>query len=162
MEKMISYTFWGEGIGTNWYEWYMYVDKLFEKVGYNITHIGIKSQSYMSNKILTAKRKEKEIIQILKEGDNPSCFECYSLPSIFEVAAFDYNILCVRTDKFISLVLQEKDLNKLDERTILEMKKYIYFSCGEVYTTLKNEVPLLYAYTKNISSLESFEFVKNI
>ena len=38
MSKEINYTFWGESIDSNWYEWFLAVKAMFEKCGYEVTH----------------------------------------------------------------------------------------------------------------------------
>ena len=161
MEKKISYTFWGDEINTNWDEWYEYVKKMFNNMGYNITHYGFSSKSYSSNNIVTAKRKEKEIAKIIQSGEIPDSIECYSLPENFRTAVSDYNYLCVRTSNFISVVFTEKDLNRISEADIMKMKNYIKFSFGEVYSTY-GQVPVMYAYTKDKRSVPSYELIKRL
>ncbi|MCR5609272.1 MAG: hypothetical protein K6G26_09440 [Lachnospiraceae bacterium] len=162
MSKNICYLFYGDKIDTNWVAWYMFVKQLFNSYNLEVSHLGIASESFKSGKIVTTKRKEKTLISKLNEGEVPRCIECYSLLEDFRIAMFDYKMLCIRTEKFIAIVFKEEYLGIIDEKNILEMKEYINFSDGEVFSTDIKEVPLLYAYAKNANGLETYKFIKTI
>lgn len=163
MVKKISYTFWGDSIDSNWYEWHMAVANLFDKLGYKITHYGISSGSYHPNKVVTAARRRKVLLDILKSGEVPDAIECYALPKDFNAAACDYYIFCSRdsTHQLITFVMREEVALGIDDKDILEMKKYIRFSEGEVYSTY-GEVPMNYAYSRDKKRLNSYELIKKI
>ncbi|WP_026529208.1 hypothetical protein [Butyrivibrio sp. VCD2006] len=159
MNKEINYTFWGEDIKTNWYDWYVEVQKLFEKMGYKISHYGISSKSYSPDKIVTASRKEKEIIKILNSGEVPEDLEFYSLPKDYNSAIGDFDLLCVRTSEFISVVFKEKDISNIDENDILRMKEYITFSFGEVFSS-SDYSSMVYSYTKDKENVPTYKLIK--
>ncbi len=162
MEKIISYTFWGTQIESDWLEWYRYVEKLFAKTGHTITHVAVKTDFSKTGRITRISKKKIEEIGKIKNNGNSFCVEVYSLPINYEIAAFDYDILCVRTECFISLVIKEQDSKHIGENDILGMKKFLDYKSGEVYSTLNNEVPLLYAFTNDSNNLSTYEFIKNI
>ena len=78
-ERKISITIWGAEKG-DWIDWYNDIKELMSYLGYEETHIGILSENYTSGKIMTVKRKEKEVLAKLIEGEVPKSFSCYSLP----------------------------------------------------------------------------------
>ncbi len=162
MQMYISYTFWGNDILASWSEWYADVAELFKSIDLSITHIGIKSQSFNSGKIITVARKGKRIIEAISNGEIPVSMECYSLPKDYQVAVFDFFILCVRTKDFISVIFRNEYINIIDEKQILLFKKYINVVDGEVYSTSVSEAPLLYAYTKKSSNLETYKHIKSL
>lgn len=164
MGKRISYTIWGTTKQKNdWIEWYNNVKSLFNEFGYAITHIGIISQSFKSNKILTISRNEKKIVKALQDGEIPNSIECYSLQPNFRTAMFDYEILCIRNVGYMTFVINDTDLNLNREKKIITFeKKFITIEKGEVYSTTNKEVPMIYAETKDSTNLATYEFIKKI
>lgn len=159
--REINYTFWGEPIDDNWYEWYLAVRKLFEKYGYKITHYGIISDSYSPGKAVTANRKEKEIIRILESGEVPKCFECHSAPKDFITVIGDSHLSCIRSDKFISVFYLENQISSIDENDIMEMKKFIRFKSGEVFASRKY-CTAVYSFSREQKTCDDFELIKTI
>lgn len=163
-EKVISITLWGNGIQKEkWLKWYQDVENLMKRLGYKPTHIGIHSKSFCSGKILTVARKEKEILSTIATGENPSSFSCYSLPKDYRTASFDYNFLCVRREEYISVIVKEVDYNKLNIKKVISLlKEYINYEYGEIYVMSKEEMPLIYASTRNSDNIKSFGLIEKI
>lgn len=164
MKQRISYTIWGiEKDSSNWINWYFDVQQLFASFGYDLTHIGITSDTFKSNKILTVSRNEKKLLKAIQGGEIPHCIECYSLKPDYKIAMFDCKILCSRSDFYITTVINDFDLAEDKEHKILELeKKYFNIEKGEVYYTSDKEVPMIYADTKDSGNLETYKFIKNI
>lgn len=161
-KRKISITIWGEKKG-NWLEWYKDISKLMHKIGYENTHIGIISEHYSSGKIMTVARKEKEIIMKMNEGEIPKSFSCYSLPKGYKVASFDYDFLCERNDSYMSVIIKDIDYNVDNEQQIIAlMNRYIRLECGEIYSTIESEMPLLYAETKDKNNLKTYKLIKDL
>ena len=159
----ISITLWGDGlIRGKWLEWYNYVGTLFEKIGYERTHIAMGSDSYTNKKIVTVSRKEKQILQILKNGGKPTRFSCYSLPKDYKTAAFGYNVMMVRESDYTTLIMNMSDFAKIDVDSIIsQLMQYIVFECGEIYQMDRAEMPLIYAARANpIDSFKSYNSIK--
>ncbi len=73
---------------------------------------------------------------------NEKSFLSYSLPNDYKSASFDYNVLSVRRDDYISLILKLSDYSKIVEENII---KYIEFENGSIYQMDRMEMPLIYA-----------------
>lgn len=157
--REINYTFWGKPIDTNWYEWQLAVTKLFEKYGLKITHYGFTSASYDPDRIVTAMRKQKEIIRIIQSGEIPKTVECFSLPKEFN-SICDSALTCVRTKEFISVLFHEDDIS-IDENDIMEMKKFIKFEYGEVFSSY-SYLTVMYSYSREHGKFDDFELIKTI
>lgn len=161
-KRKISITIWGREKG-NWLDWYKEITNLMNEMGYENTHIGIMSQYYSSGKIMTVARKEKEVIMKMSEGEIPKSFSCYSLPKGYKVASFDYDFLCERNDSYMSIIIKDKDYNIDNEQQIIAlMNRYICFECGEIYSTIESEMPLLYSETKDKNNLKSYKLIKDL
>lgn len=159
-ERKISITIWGAEKG-DWIDWYNDIKELMSYLGYEETHIGILSENYTSGKIMTVKRKEKEVLAKLIEGEVPKSFSCYSLPKGYKVASFDYDFLCERNASYISVVLKEADYNNANEQFVISiMHKYVCFEYGEIYSTSATEMPLIYAETKEKGNIKTYKLIK--
>ena len=163
-EKVISITLWGNGTKKGkWLDWYYENKNLMKDLGYKLTHIGIQSQSFTSGKILTVARKEKEILSKISDGEIPFSFACYSLLKNYKTASFDYEILSVRKEEYISIIIKEVDYDRLNIQDVISMmKKYIDYEYGEIYITSRAEMPLLYAATRNADNIKSYSLLKKI
>jgi len=159
--REVNYTFWGEPVDTNWYEWYLAVKKLFEKYGYEITHLGIFSASYISDKVVTARRKEKTLIEILKSGEAPDAIECYTVPKDFITVIGDSRLSCIRTKNFISIFYLENQISNIDENDFMEMKKFIKFESGEVFASSKY-CTVVHSYSREQKTWDDFELIKTL
>ena len=150
-EQTVSVTIWGDGlVKKRWSDWYLDMSNIFHQLGYARTHIGIVSENYKKTKLLTVMRKEKEVLNQLNDGVEPTSLSLYSLPNQYKTATFDYNILVVRQDKYISVIVNKSDFEKLDLTNLIDtLVKYIEFDSGEVYMMNRNEVPLIYASKAN-------------
>ena len=162
--KNISITLWGDGIEQQkWMEWYKEVKELFGCLGYVHTHIGIQSASYKNGKVMTVNRKEKEILSKLDKGEEPENLSLYSLTGDYKVAMFDYDVLCVRDKEYLSFVLNEECYNEYNVNLLISMlKKYVDYEYGEIYSVSREELPLIYAETRDIRNLDTYEFIKKI
>lgn len=163
-EKVISITLWGDGIQKEkWLNWYQDIENIMKSLGYKPTHIGIQSKSFCGGKILTIKRKKKDIFDTIDTGENPSSFSCYSLPKDYRTASFDYDFLGVRKEGYISIIVKEVDYNKLNvKRVIYQLNEYINYQYGEIYMMSKGEMPLIYAATRNKDNIKSFSLIEEI
>lgn len=142
-----------------WVEWYEYTCSIIHELGYDRTHLAIESDTYTTKKIVTIGRKEKQILQLLKSGLKPTSFSIFSLPKNYTTASFDYNILVVREKNYISLILNQYDLDKIDVNDyVSQMKMYIEFENGEVYQMDRCEMPLIYAAQAN--SMDAYKTLK--
>lgn len=164
MVKRITYSFWGNDKKEhNWIDWYYDVKCLFHDFGYELSHVSVDFELYNPPKILTVKRKEKEIIHLMENGEIPKSFECFSLPNGFKTATFDYDIYCVRNNKYISYSLYENIMDEKNEDRIIQItNKYFIPENGEVFLSSIDEVPLLYVATKNKHNVKSYEYVKSL
>ena len=164
MGRKISYTIWGcLKSSNNWLEWYKDVKAFFNSLGYGLSHFGITGDTYNSDKILTVSRKEKEFINKLESRIYPTCVECYSLLPNYQIAMFDFNIACIRSDSYISIVLKKDDVTSSIEKSVIELeKKYIIGTKGEIYSTSDKEVPMIYAETGDAKNLDTYKFIKRI
>lgn len=163
-KKVISITLWGNGAEKGkWIEWYDDIKEIMNSLGYKQTHIGITSKSYTSGKILTVARKEKEILAKIKDGEIPSSFSCYSLPKGYRQAVFDYEFYCEREEKDVSVIMNEVDYNPDNEQMIISvLKKYIDSEYGEIYSALRSDAPWIYAGTRKVNDLKSYELIRRI
>ncbi len=164
MDKRITYSFWGKEKTTqNWIDWYKDVKFLINCIGYELSHIGVEFESYDSKKIVTVKRKEKDILLRMNNGEIPNSLECFSLPNNFKMAIFDYNIYCVRNSRYIAYTLYENDMNEYNEKLIRQItEKYFVPDNGEAFFTSLKEVPLLYVATRNSDNIKSYDFIKSL
>jgi len=161
MKREINYTFWGESIDSNWYEWFLAVKDLFEKCGYKVTHYGINSESYNPDKAVTASRKEKAIVELLKSGEVPNSIEFYSVSKDFVTVSGDAALYCLREKNCICVIVRESAVPDINEDAIMEMKKYIKFESGEVFSArILNSI--FYSHSKTHDKFHEYEFIKNI
>jgi len=162
--SVICFAIWGDGyIKEKWYEWYKDMTSIMEKTGHLQTHIGIKSKSYMSGKILSVNRKGKEIVSRLSEGEIPENMSCYSLPKDFRTATFDANCACARDKSFVFFEINEIDYCNVNEQLIISlMKKYIAFETGEIYRGMSTDCPMIYTLTNRKQRFISYELIKKI
>ncbi len=161
-KRKISITIWGKEKG-NWLEWYKDVADLMTQMGYKNTHIGITTKSYNTGKVVTVARKEKEILTRIKDGELPRSFSCFSLPKDYRSACFDYYFLCVRTEEYMSVIINDTDFNTDIEQQIISLiYKYTYQESGEIYSTSVTEASLLYAETKDIRNLKTYKLIRNL
>lgn len=164
-KNTISITLRGDALKKGkWIEWYDYISLTILKLGYEKTHIAMESDAYATRKIVTVSRKEKQILQMINEGVQPTCFSIYSLPEDYKIATFDYNILAVRTRSYFSIIFNQYDFEKIDaDNFISTMKSYIEFENGEIYKMDREEVPLIYAAQANsINEYKTLSVLKKI
>lgn len=164
IEKTISITLWGTSDNDyDWLGWYSDMNILAEKLGYKFTHMGVKSDSYDSGKVMTISRKEKEVIRKIASGENPSSMSLYCLPKDYKMAMFDYELLCARRENYITVVLKEDDFDTSTEQMILSIiKKHIDYKEGEIYLTSRTEVPMIYAETRDSENLDTYNSIRKI
>lgn len=163
-KKVISITLWGNGTEKGkWIEWYEDIKEIMNSLGYKHTHIGIDSKSYTSGKVLTVARKEKEILAKIRDGEIPTSLSGYSLPKEYRQAAFDYEFFCIRNKEYVLVMMNEADYNPDNEQMIISvLKKYINSEHGEIYSGLRSDAPFIYAVTRKVNDLKSYELIKTI
>lgn len=164
MGKNISITLWGNCIEKQkWVEWYNDVKNLFNELGYVHTHIGIHSKSYNSGKVVTVTRKEKEILSKMENGEEIKNLTLCSLPSDYKIAMFDYDVLCARDTDYLTFVMKAEDYSEYHEKVVLSiLMKYVDFEYGEIYSVSRDELPMLYAGTRDERNLDTYQFIKEI
>lgn len=155
----VSVTFWGDGLTKGkWLEWYHDIGIIFQELGYQKTHLDIQSESYTNKKIVSVVRKEKQILPILQNGKVTS-MSCFSLPKNYKSASFDYEILAVRQSKYMSIIMNVNDFERVDVNCqISRLIQYIDFQSGEIYQMNRSEMPLIYAAKAN--PINAFQTLK--
>lgn len=107
--------------------------------------------------------KKKDILASIADGENPSSFSCDSLLKDYRTASFDYDFLCVRKEKYISVIVKEDDYSKFNSESVIsKLKDYINYDYGDIYIMSKKEMPLIYAATRNLENIESFSLIEEI
>lgn len=162
-KSTISITLYGDGLKKQkWIEWYDYTSSVFKKLEYERTHLAIKSEEYNTEKVVTVRRKEKQVLQLLKDGTLPESLTLFSLPKDYRSASFDYNILAVRNKEYISFIFNSQDFEKIEVNNLVwNMKQYIEFESGEIYQMDRSEMPLIYAAKANsVNSFKSLTVLK--
>ncbi|WP_416144582.1 hypothetical protein [Planococcus koreensis] len=134
--------------------WYQFVYDMSEKLGFPFTHLGIKGDSFKSEKLLTIKRAENRFKKSLERGESIKSLELYSLPEDFTQAIFDYDtlwILDIENDEpFLLMILPKESFNEVNlVETINHLKRYIQFSDGEIFEMAVDDCPAFYAYKMN-------------
>lgn len=148
----ISITFNGEIDNDNvrWIQWYNDAKKIVKLLGYEPTHVGISGTAFKSGKVLSVSKSEKKILKSLENGDSVYYISLFALPKDYKSASFDYDVLAVRDDGYITLVMNKNTFNSEREDEIISiLKKYISAYSGEIYEMDRDEVPLFYAAKDN-------------
>ena len=163
MGKIITISLWGRTKSDMWEAWYDEAKSFGRAIGADITHIGVTGTGYASSKIMTVKRKEKEVIDRIRRGEEILGISLYSLPNDYKIAAFDYDLSFWITNAFIAVSMNEKYYDSdIEERFLSKMVKYIDLESGEVFSTSDDESPYIYSATRDIDNLNTYEFIKNI
>ena len=164
--RKIAITIWGE-IKGDIKEYYF--ETMMSGLGYEITHLGIETTNYSPKSIVSVKRKEKDMLERIENGEIVKSLECFSLPKDYKQAIFDYEIYSglhhSNEESFITVVVNEEDYSvDVEELIISIISKYIDADNGEVYACSKEEAIVAYAHFKDTKkcSLETYEFIKNI
>ncbi len=163
MEKRITYAFWGSSNGESWHDWYREVKSLFSEMGHEVNYLGVEFESYNPSKIVTVRRKEKEIVQRMTEGEILRSLELFSLPNGFRTAIFDHDMYCARTDRYICYTMYERDANEEREEQFVRItEKYFKPKNGEEFSTSVKDVPLIYVSTGKKGNIRSYELIKKL
>jgi hypothetical protein len=159
--KTISIVLYGKE-NNLWLEWYLECKKLFELLGYNLSHFSANSNFFKYERLYTVVRKEKELITKLEENIFPKTFSCYSLNKDYRQAVFDYNMLISRNQENILLTINYYDFSTIDVDSIITtLKKYIVINYGEIFIMDRREAPFMYADKLNADSFySSLEILK--
>ena len=89
--RKIAITIWGE-IKGDIKEYYFEMKAMMSGLGYEITHLGIETTNYSPKRIVSVKRKEKDMLERIENGEIVKSLECFSLPKDYKQAIFDYKI----------------------------------------------------------------------
>lgn len=152
-EETVSITLWGNLERCDkWTEWYTDVKKIFDLLGFDITHWGIRSLKRQMPKVAKIPRKEEKIFERLRKEENLQALSCYSLPKDYQNASFDYDLLIVKNEKYISVIMNGSDYS-VERGEIIKMIlcQYTQEFRGQIYKMNKQEVPLTYAADNNSS-----------
>lgn len=149
---------------SKWMEWYNDAKKVINLLGYNSSHVGIKSSKLKSGQVMILPKNEKKIINAIKSGEEIKYISMFSLPEDFKSASFDYNVFLVRDYDYVTLIANKSDFYNVDEEILVEiLKKYAGESSGEIYEMDRYEFPLIYAAKANpISFFKSLKIIKKI
>ena len=159
----ITYVFWmNEDIEYKWADLYNDVKDLFKALGYEVSHLGIVSDSFNSGKVVTVNRKEKEVIKKLIDGERPLSFTWLSIPKSYKNATSDCDLMCcIRGGAFFSLEIKSEDNSSYVEKLIISFVQK-HFSCdsGEAFTVDRKESSLVYCATKDSANLKEYACIK--
>jgi hypothetical protein len=159
-----------ENNAIQWWEWFLFSKELTNRLGYTPNYVGVTSKScFKSGKILEINRASKRLDKSLKENEEISSIEIYSLPEKFKQAAFDHFTSMVRyagphDPQQITITVSSKDFYYLEDEKIIEkLKHFIIFSTGQIYELSASESPFFYAsrvnppsYYKTLKLLREF------
>lgn len=156
--KTFSITAYGKLKDNNfkWNEWYEDAKQFILSTGYVYNYVGIDSKSMKSGKIMNAKKYERKVLDAFQNNEQIKHISLFSLPIDYESASFDYDIMLVRNDEFISLIMNKSDYSKeILEQFTFHFKKYFESAIVELYEMDRYESPLLYA--AKVNELSSFQ-----
>jgi len=109
----------------------------------------------------TLKRSEKRIRAAFRNKESIEHMSVYSLPQNFSQAVFDYNILTIRSDYYVMLIVGSDIFqDKVDEEIINSLAEHIEATRGEIFSMDKSEVPPFYASKKD--SVDDYKTLKII
>lgn len=151
-----------------WLQWFEYSKDLAFRLGHPANHIGVKSKSFTSGKLLKLNRSEKKLVKALNEGEELEYLGLDSLPEEYKIAAFDYSLSISRNLKIdpphILLTMGSDDFKKIDsDKVILELKEFIDIEYGEIIELASSEIPQIYAVKgKPTSSFKELNILKKI
>lgn len=151
-------------INSKWMEWYNDAKKIINLLGYNCSHVGIKSTKLKSGKVMILPKNEKKITSAIESGEEIKYISIFSLPEDFKSASFDYNVLLVRDYDYVTIVVNKSDFYNIDGEILIKtLKKYAGESSGEIYEMDRYEFPLSYAVKANPPSFfKSLKIIKKI
>ena len=146
-----SIDFHGEFTG-EFIDWYYDARKIFEKLGYEPTHI---CSSNMNGGVKTIKRCEKRCIKEMTEHTTES-LEISTLPKDYLQSVFHYFICIYRDDSApgFQITFNKSYLEKLDIGEVVRtFKKYMIDPTIEVYELARSESPYMYFERMNMNSV---------
>jgi hypothetical protein len=131
--------------GPRWRSWLEYAEETSRLIGYEATHIAVRSESLRSDKVLNLDRLRGRVMNAVERGERFEWLSLYSLPPGFSSATFDYKCLLVRSLSFAA-VISERALEGVpfQQRMIEELQRFIACESVEVFEMERSEVPLLY------------------
>ena len=162
--ETVSITLNGVVDESKWLDWISDAKGIFEMFGYRVTHIGIQSQKFTSGKIMSMAKQEKKIFDALMLGDFVRSISLFALPENYKSASFDYEMMIVCNQTYISLIVNKSKYQEEYEKNILNiLSNYIDAQKTEIYEMDKSESPLIYALKANpISSFKTLKIIKEL
>lgn len=164
--KTISIVFHVEATLDNdlWESWLFDAQLISELLGYKSTHFGFTTSKNKSGKIKEINNASKKIGQAIEEGQRIKHISIFSLPPNFESASFDYNVMVVRSIKYVTVIMKAQDYSEVTRLKITNiLNKYIHKCDGEIFEMLKSEFPLSYSakannaqYYKTLNIIKAF------
>lgn len=147
-----------------WKKWYEACKKIINLLGYETNYVSIESKKLNAGKVMKLENAEKKLLLEIANEDEIKWISAYSLPNDFVSAAFDYNVLIVRTNDYISLIIAKEDYEKIHEAKLISLlKEHIDITYGEIYEMNRDECPLIYASKANsASSFGTLKIIKEI
>jgi len=151
-----------------WLEFYRATKSMLTEFGLEANYLGVVGDSFTSGKVTTLKRTEKKLINSLKNNESLTSLSLYTLPSDFEIAAFDYQAYIGRKVEgnhgyIIATFIKDSIDSSHMENLVQELKKYIDFMSGEVFDMLNVESPQIYVSKVNDeSSFKSLRIIKKL
>lgn len=144
-----SITIYGSVQEGKWDQLYLEAKDFAELLGYSLNYIGYTSSTHNSTKVRKIPKNDKNLLLKLND-DTISDMDLLSLPEGFKTACFDYDLMIARNQKFITIVLNSSDFEKVDlKQTIAIFSKYSKVSEIQVYEMDRDETPFSFAFGGN-------------
>lgn len=134
----------------DWKAFYLSAKTIMETINAPPNYVGVTGTSFKSGKVLAMKSVEKRLLTSFEKGEEFRTISLFSLPSDFEYATFDYEVYLGRTlsadrPRILASFSNKTYQNVNVEGLLNEMRKYISFHSGQVFTMSRAENPQVYA-----------------
>lgn len=157
-----SITIYGPVKKGNWGKFYLDAKIFAAELGYALNYYGYTSSSHNSTKMTKISKTDAKLLAKL-DDDTVSHITLESLPVDFSTAAFDYDLMIVRNQEFITLVVNSSDFEKIDLKAVITtFSKYSNVTEIQVYEMNRDESPLIFASKANpISCFPSLKMLSS-
>ena len=153
MENLtISITIHGSMKVPDWNQFYADAKTLTSVLGHTLNYMGLSSSVINSSKVKRIPKNEEKLLSQL--GDNTiSHLALLSLPEGFKTAYFDYDVMIVRNQEYISIVFNATLIERIHVPSVIEcFAKYSDISEIQIYEMDRYESPLIFASKANPDS----------
>ncbi len=151
-----------------WWEWYLYIVWLNEKLGRDPHFVSLSGDSFPPGTMLAFAQAEKRLKRAVEAGEHFRYLSLYSMPEPSMPAGFDHITYMLRTcfskPERIQITLLPEDYQKLDAGEVVDdLKKFIRFSNGQIFEISNSEFPFGYAAKSNPAShYKTLEVVREL